>query len=848
MEVELKILQELKEDKNKKTFSEDTLRISRGAFETIKAYAKLCSRIAGSGMECYGYLLMPKDSLDGTITNIYFADEQIVNPAHVRVTDEAVYNASKIMEPQGYQIVGWWHSHGDMEPFHSGWDRNNFVVVTQSVSPRTMYRTKELVYIADEEKKEVKFDTITIQGIDAKKFKESRPRILKNEEAKPYAFSMVVNNRGQYYIERRSKTFNERANEYELNEPIRPKFEVVDVEHDLEFFISGIEKDIHRKLIFPNENYASFSKGCPDWELNPAKFRHALNKQRELAEFEAQEKGKAEEGGESEAESMNKAEAQSEGEAVGENREENGNGRKFASQYTGIIEKFSDAAVEYLTLQDNSPAATMVAKFLLANSSHYRYDILRDTQDRRINKGAVKKIVEKVNSNKEQAQSNILNALTDTDCKVYFDRSRKLEINELRNLLCSQFMLEFNHAYNKYQNNVRSSQEFVEAVERGVRQYRKRTLKLAESFAEAVLVTKALTYYAMESMTDYKQQKNHKYKGLMTKMLSNLSSTNQISFLDSVGLELKYGAKHRDSKEFFLYPERFNVVNQLTKELYYYKLEAEKKSQNGNGKELNPNKKRMLEFLTTFVDIYANEDVGEEKADKLIEESIFPCLSITDYVRFQDGKKALRNYTEEDKKLHASQESRWSFITKPFKKVWTYKREGTGIVREEKPGDKVEEYDRRDYDYTDDYPGGVRHMIESPPPPQSANYKGKSELGKDKNMGKPKARYAREDKETKIEEPEKKGKKDESDLEERLEEKMPEKKGNGKEGSRKKEPWDEIAKSHAEEAKQKRPYVPRIAQYQNYKQKIQVHIQNYQQSTDNSKRKKKKFKILFWEG
>ncbi|MBN2051877.1 Mov34/MPN/PAD-1 family protein [Candidatus Woesearchaeota archaeon] len=874
MEVDLKILQELKSDPNKKTFSEDTLRITRGTFEMIKTYAKLCSRIAGSGMECYGYLLMPKDSLDGVITNLYFADEQIVNSAHVRVTDEAVYNASKMMEPQGYQIVGWWHSHGDMEPFHSGWDKDNFVVVTQSVSPRTMYRNKEIVYIADETAGEVKLDTITIRGIDAKKFKESNPKILKKEEGKPYAFSMVVNNMGNYYIERRSKTYNERTNSYELDEPIRPKLEVVDTDEDLEFLISHVEKDIHRKLIFPNEDYASFSQGCPEWEENPAKFRHSLGKQ---SAYSWRKDNVNNESDKSWDEKINKV-------LDDGNDNVDANGRQFSSQYTGVINNFSQAAIEYLRSQEGSLGVSTIVKFLLAKPSQYRYDILRDSADRRLNNAAVKKVIEKVKDKEEEIGQNILNALTDTDCKIYFDKDRKLEINELRNLLCTQFMIDFSHTFKELSENKIDRAGFVSNAEKVITEYRKKTLKLAESFSEAVLATKALSYYAMESMTDYKQQKNHKYKGLMTRILSNISATNKISFLDSSLLELKFGSKGKSSHEFFLYPERFNIVNQLTIDLYSYKLEAERlekqrrsESKNDNEsshdekqknekkeiKGMSQNKKRMLDLLTKFVDSYTSEEVGEEKVDKLIEESLFPCLLISapNYKKFQDVKKALRDYTEEDKKKHSERDSLWSFITKPFRKPWTNKKEGSGIVRQD---DDI--YDDEGYRIIYQHPGGVRHLIDDPPYVHDFRSKASAK----KNDEREKERIDEIDLEERLSERkegkdkrekagkegnEDSGKENKSDREKKSreaesknngEQKIKEhSRGNGKDKSTGSNPWDDIARAEEDEAKKKKPINPRNTQYHAYYQKGQVNVRDHQQNLENGKKGKKWYRIFY---
>ena len=76
MELELKVMQALRDDEKKNDNEKKRLAISKGAFAKAMLYAKLVTRIAGGGMECYGYLLKDKNSLDDNIIDIHFADEQ----------------------------------------------------------------------------------------------------------------------------------------------------------------------------------------------------------------------------------------------------------------------------------------------------------------------------------------------------------------------------------------------------------------------------------------------------------------------------------------------------------------------------------------------------------------------------------------------------------------------------------------------------------------------------------------------------------------------------------------------------------------------------------------------------
>ena len=49
--------------------NQNKLRLTRGTYQKIMAYAELTSRISHTGMECYGYLIRPKWSTDDLITD-----------------------------------------------------------------------------------------------------------------------------------------------------------------------------------------------------------------------------------------------------------------------------------------------------------------------------------------------------------------------------------------------------------------------------------------------------------------------------------------------------------------------------------------------------------------------------------------------------------------------------------------------------------------------------------------------------------------------------------------------------------------------------------------------------------
>jgi len=153
--IDLKIEELLQEEERTKNHSLDLV-ITDYALKKAEAYAKIiCAVSREEGMERmdgdwegYGYLLKSEWSLDDTVEDICFAEGQDVFSAYVKVSAGGVQATADEMNRLGYTIMGWWHSHGNLPVFHSGTDRNNFVTVTHSVAPSTMYlaeRVKPLV-------------------------------------------------------------------------------------------------------------------------------------------------------------------------------------------------------------------------------------------------------------------------------------------------------------------------------------------------------------------------------------------------------------------------------------------------------------------------------------------------------------------------------------------------------------------------------------------------------------------------------------------------------------------------------------------------------------------------------
>lgn len=243
----------------KADLNKNKLRITRGVNRKAQLYAELTREITGTSMECYGYLLRPKWSTENLITNIQFADEQLVTSGDVIVPVEGIIRARKALDLKGYEIVGWWHSHGELPVFHSGTDKRNFLKVLNGVSPTTIFRHEVAEYIIEEAERRVTFENYALTDLspaEIELFKKRQIKTVKKVEQEPNAFSMVVNVYGDRYLEKLTKSKDPRTGNYSIiNKPTKPQLELVDVPHDLEFRVADLEFEIRDKIIVNNGSH-----------------------------------------------------------------------------------------------------------------------------------------------------------------------------------------------------------------------------------------------------------------------------------------------------------------------------------------------------------------------------------------------------------------------------------------------------------------------------------------------------------------------------------------------------------------------------------------------------------------
>jgi len=133
------ILENNSKEKTDELFSE--LRITDYAYKKIKAYASLACIIANASIECGGYLVAPKEDHDYIVKDVYLSKDQKVTGVEYVVDSEPDMDFLKEIKNDGYKVLGWWHSHGSMNPFHSGTDDDTFKSIYYNIFP---YNKKEL--------------------------------------------------------------------------------------------------------------------------------------------------------------------------------------------------------------------------------------------------------------------------------------------------------------------------------------------------------------------------------------------------------------------------------------------------------------------------------------------------------------------------------------------------------------------------------------------------------------------------------------------------------------------------------------------------------------------------------
>lgn len=101
----------------------NNLVITRKTLEKIRDYSRfVCEK---RNIECYGFLLNPKDKKDHIVYNAILACDQIVSGVSAEIAAEGAFKSKAEIENLGYDAIGCWHSHHEIGAWHSSIDDSN---------------------------------------------------------------------------------------------------------------------------------------------------------------------------------------------------------------------------------------------------------------------------------------------------------------------------------------------------------------------------------------------------------------------------------------------------------------------------------------------------------------------------------------------------------------------------------------------------------------------------------------------------------------------------------------------------------------------------------------------------
>jgi len=368
---------------------------------------------------------------------------------------------------------------------------------------------------------------------------EKSLQVIKKVQREPFAYSFVVNARGEHYLECLTKTWNKEKKEFVLNEPTHPRLKIVEVDKDVQFDLPELEWEIYQKLQMDKE----------DDHNSPNNFH--------------------------------------------------------CQEYRTMAERYFTAGVNYIKQKGKNSA--FIAETLQADLDKSRYGLLCDSVP--LVTDNVKSYLEYLGTNQKKIIENLERMLQKSDFKRLTDPQAKLKRFELENKIFMQMMYRF------YGGGVKGNSKTgckinLSEQDKIIVEYQEKA-KLFSGCAEtAIKAVKSLTRYAAEPLTNY-QQPAPKYAALIGNILEPMCHGRNVSIIEAVAQE--YNPLAEPTKEFFLFPERINIANQLIQDLYYIKLGRLKSTSSDN----------LCQFVKEFGDNYLS---NPEKISELIEKFILPLV------------------------------------------------------------------------------------------------------------------------------------------------------------------------------------------------------------------------------
>ena len=203
-ELDKLLIGEAEEIKVKDNYGFDQLHISSYAYQKAFSYARLVMDKRPGSVEIGGFLTQPRDSKDRVVRDAFLARDQRVSRYEYMLDADSVLKAKKELDERGERILGWWHSHGRFDTFHSKIDDENQQTILRQIAPSN--------YVVVSKEKDLKDLQSVVDGDDLVlwdsyepstkfriKLKDENPNsVIKNmriisDKRIGFAYSFVVN-------------------------------------------------------------------------------------------------------------------------------------------------------------------------------------------------------------------------------------------------------------------------------------------------------------------------------------------------------------------------------------------------------------------------------------------------------------------------------------------------------------------------------------------------------------------------------------------------------------------------------------------------------------------------------
>jgi proteasome lid subunit RPN8/RPN11 len=247
------------------------LDITFSAFKKAIIYARLVAQERG-GSECIGYLLSDRENAALLVDDVLLAPHQRATPSSVQIEGSAVLAAGREIQARGKRAIGWWHSHNNMAAFHSCIDDENTEKLLHELAPANLHYAHAPLPLRlhpSEEGLQLQSAAGVLGVLQTDSSLIPSQATFQRIIPVGVVFSLVVNVRGQTYVEVASKQwcgFCQREEVKTQRIPLR----LVEQEDEPPLDAVALRAEVRRKVWTPvtDWNWKRLSQSSqPHWQV-----------------------------------------------------------------------------------------------------------------------------------------------------------------------------------------------------------------------------------------------------------------------------------------------------------------------------------------------------------------------------------------------------------------------------------------------------------------------------------------------------------------------------------------------------------------------------------------------------